>query len=191
MNEKARGFTIVELLIVIVVISILAAITIVSYRGIQQDAKNTATIHDAQSWMRFLTVMYTREGTVHVDDLPEPIGGLCLGKKSQYPKTSGLEEGQCWQSAWTSGTLEEKMAKIGNISMSTYVTDNGSTPSRGLIYQQMETGSAVINYDLQGENQDCTQVDGGYAHNPNANGLTECRARVEKVVGGVPILYDY
>ena len=38
-NTKNRGFTIVELLIVIVVIAILAAITIVAYNGIQNRAK--------------------------------------------------------------------------------------------------------------------------------------------------------
>ena len=37
-----KGFTIVELLIVIVVIGILAAITIVAYNGIQTRAKSTA-----------------------------------------------------------------------------------------------------------------------------------------------------
>lgn len=36
---KARGFTIVELLIVVVVIAILAAITIVAYNGIQNRAR--------------------------------------------------------------------------------------------------------------------------------------------------------
>lgn len=39
---KRRGFTIVELLIVIVVIAILAAITIVAYNGIQQRSRVTA-----------------------------------------------------------------------------------------------------------------------------------------------------
>lgn len=38
-----RGFTIVELLIVIVVIAILAAITVVAYNGIQNRAKDTQT----------------------------------------------------------------------------------------------------------------------------------------------------
>lgn len=40
-QTKSRGFTIVELLIVIVVIAILAAITIVAYNGIQNRAKTT------------------------------------------------------------------------------------------------------------------------------------------------------
>ena len=41
-TRKDSGFTIVELLIVIVVIAILAAITIVAYNGIQNRAKSTA-----------------------------------------------------------------------------------------------------------------------------------------------------
>ena len=42
-QTKTRGFTIVELLIVIVVIAILAAITIVAYNGIQTRANISAT----------------------------------------------------------------------------------------------------------------------------------------------------
>lgn len=46
-NSKERGFTLVELLIVIVVIAILAAISIVAYNGIQQRARNSAAEADA------------------------------------------------------------------------------------------------------------------------------------------------
>lgn len=41
-QTKQRGFTIVELLIVVVIIAILAAITIVAYNGIQNRAKLSA-----------------------------------------------------------------------------------------------------------------------------------------------------
>ncbi|MCA9336117.1 prepilin-type N-terminal cleavage/methylation domain-containing protein, partial [Candidatus Saccharibacteria bacterium] len=40
-KNKKTGFTIVELLIVIVVIAILAAITIVAYNGIQQRSRDS------------------------------------------------------------------------------------------------------------------------------------------------------
>lgn len=43
---KQKGFTIVELLIVIVVIAILAAITVVAYTGIQERTKNVAIQSD-------------------------------------------------------------------------------------------------------------------------------------------------
>ena len=46
-GQKQSGFTIVELLIVVVVIAILAAITIVAYNGIQNRAKNSAAQNTA------------------------------------------------------------------------------------------------------------------------------------------------
>lgn len=44
--KKSRGFTIVELLIVIVVIGILAAITIVAFSGVQERARATTVSSD-------------------------------------------------------------------------------------------------------------------------------------------------
>ena len=43
-RTQAKGFTIVELLIVVVVIAILASITIISYNGIQNRAKTSASL---------------------------------------------------------------------------------------------------------------------------------------------------
>lgn len=44
--QKQKGFTIVELLIVIVIIAILATITVVAYNGIQDRAKNSTAQSD-------------------------------------------------------------------------------------------------------------------------------------------------
>lgn len=48
-RQKNRGFTIVELLVVIVVIAILAAITIVSYTGITARANASKALANAQT----------------------------------------------------------------------------------------------------------------------------------------------
>jgi prepilin-type N-terminal cleavage/methylation domain-containing protein len=49
MKKTTSGFTIVELLVVIVVIAILAAITIVAYNGIQARARDTQRIQDIKT----------------------------------------------------------------------------------------------------------------------------------------------
>ena len=51
-SAKAQGFTIVELLIVIVVIAILAAITIVAYNGITERAKTSSRVSELSQWKR-------------------------------------------------------------------------------------------------------------------------------------------
>ena len=54
-QTKSRGFTIVELLIVIVVIAILAAITIVAYNGITKNANSSAAKSNADSVRSYAT----------------------------------------------------------------------------------------------------------------------------------------
>lgn len=49
MRKSTSGFTIVELLIVIVIIAVLAAITILAYNGIRVRANTSAVVSDLQS----------------------------------------------------------------------------------------------------------------------------------------------
>lgn len=63
----SKGFTIVELLIVVVVIAILAAITIISYNGISNRAKTTAKVSDIQSWKK-QSEMYKIEKSIQCPD---------------------------------------------------------------------------------------------------------------------------
>jgi len=60
--NKNRGFTIVELLIVIVVIAILAAISIVAYNGMQQRARDTQRLQDVKTIAKALELYYIENG---------------------------------------------------------------------------------------------------------------------------------
>jgi len=61
-NNHKNGFTIVELLIVIVVIAILAAISIVAYNGIQQRARDTQRLQDVKTIAKALELYYIQNG---------------------------------------------------------------------------------------------------------------------------------
>lgn len=60
--QKQKGFTIVELLIVVVVIAILAAITIAAYNGIQTRGKNSAARSSATSVAKKAEIYNTEMG---------------------------------------------------------------------------------------------------------------------------------
>lgn len=62
MFKKANGFTIVELLIVIVVIAILAAISIVAYNGIQDRATNARRLNDMEVITKALEMYKAQKG---------------------------------------------------------------------------------------------------------------------------------
>lgn len=62
MLKKQTGFTIVELLIVIVVIGILAAITIVAYNGVQNRANDTTVKNDLSSMARQVVAFHAING---------------------------------------------------------------------------------------------------------------------------------
>lgn len=79
-KQRSQGFTIVELLVVIVVIGILAAVTVVAYNGIQQRARNAQTFAAARAYhnmlMRF-AIDNGRYPTVAAGDIAA--AGACLG----------------------------------------------------------------------------------------------------------------
>jgi len=67
--QKEKGFTIVELLIVIVVIAILVAIVIVAYTGITQRANETAAKANAEAVLKVAEAYATDAGNGSYPDL--------------------------------------------------------------------------------------------------------------------------
>lgn len=89
-----QGFTIIELLVVIVVISILAAITIVSYSGIQARAEKAKTLTAVRAYKQALEVYKVGE-----DGYPTT-ATYCLG--NGYTDKTGDGIADC---RWNSGNV--------------------------------------------------------------------------------------
>lgn len=89
MKLKSPGFTIVELLIVIVVIGILSAVTTVTYSGMQSRATNAARYQEDKAWIRILTAYKAQEG--HYPNVASQ--NYCLG--TGFPNGNATPGGEC------------------------------------------------------------------------------------------------
>ena len=197
-KNKQRGFTIVELLIVIVVIAILAAITVVAYNGIQQRADNTKRVAAAREWYKRIQTYIAMNGTY-------PPGALnnhaCLG--TGYPTDLDVNPDEdCLGTGnvkHPNAALNNALATLGphpvfppeklvttagigttaGISLRSVDALDPGTPNEKLIYP-------FLYYWLKGSNQDCilrpvaTSVTGGYTSSTgistvaNEGGHTRC-----------------
>jgi len=87
-QTKQRGFTIVELLIVVVIIAILAAITIVAYNGIQNRAKSSASAAAAASLQKKVEA-FAIESASGV--YPTTVAALGASSTTSYYLTSAVK----------------------------------------------------------------------------------------------------
>ena len=157
---KRKGFTIVELLIVIVVIAILAAITIVAFNGIQQQAANNKTIAAANTWVKALKLYKTDNGRW-------PSGWVCLGQNYLYgvsgTDTSGTA--QCRQTNATGYLVNTSF----NNSLRQYM--NNDTPDPSFVTAVSADGTQWrrgIHYAYGGGDGTQVYIDIAYAGNLSA-----------------------
>lgn len=150
MRKTTSGFTIVELLIVIVIIGILAAVTIVAYNGIQQRARNAQIANGVKTYQKAL-VSYA------IDNHAYPGDHVCLG--GTYPSA------KCWNGPngtfTTSSPVDTALAKY--ISTIPVVSDHvlqitGMPDYRLGILLIASGGSYRMTYYLEGGGQTC--IDG-------------------------------
>lgn len=83
-----KGFTIVELLIVIVIIGILAAITIVAYNGIQNRAKTSSAAAAATNFTKKAEIYNTDGGASAYPLQSSDLTGATSDKSYAVPSTS-------------------------------------------------------------------------------------------------------
>lgn len=91
-NRKS-GFTIIELLVVIVVIAILAAVSIVAYRGIQQRAENAHYMAVSDAAEKQIRLAMVTDDTIF--SALEPGTRYCFGSFSDFPADGDFEAGEC------------------------------------------------------------------------------------------------
>lgn len=105
---KRRGFTIVELLIVIVVIAILAAITIVAFNGLQERAQNSARIQAGHQIAKLLNVAVVQHGISIAHVGVTPVAPYCLPTGNSDTNGNGVPD--CGLNTGTAYDREEKPA---------------------------------------------------------------------------------
>lgn len=152
---KQKGFTIVELLIVIVIIGILAALVITAYNGIQVRAENTKTITAVKEYAKGLRLYASDSGTYPV------AGWSCLGA---HPGTTCSGVSTCNGNGQVYSTL------VFDTAMKTVFKGTMPQPSDqkmncggnlyGGAYYYSATGTSVdLRYILRG-NQPCAEIGG-------------------------------
>lgn len=99
-SSKSSGFTIVELLIVVVIIGILAALVVVAYNGIQNRANNTQTISTVNAWRKALIQYAVDHGSYPISS------GACFNE---------VNVTSCWPTSGASATLNNAIRPyLGN-----------------------------------------------------------------------------
>lgn len=166
------GFTIVELLIVIVVIAILAAITIVAYNGIQQRAYNTKVVAGTNAYLKAFHEYKAINGSY-------PTVTACLG--ANYPNNS------CWanNADGTGGVMG--VSSVLDANLSEFITNKpevGTKLTNIVVANQWRAGAwysatgssygipaPLIGYYLLGNNTDCSMT---VSKQTNEGPLTQC-----------------
>lgn len=170
-KQTNQGFTIVELLIVIVVIAILATITIVAFNGIQQRSRNTQVVSGVNAYTKAF-MEYKAINSAY------PPSSGCLG--ANYPSNN------CWMNGTSAdmsvnttldSALQEFIPTKPTLATSLMSIGIGSLSRGGAGYIPNDPtyGNRLVYY-LAGASQDCS-ISGAISVNEGGV-VTQCNIRL-------------
>lgn len=149
-QRTSNGFTIVELLLVIVVVAILAAMTVIAFNGIQQRSRNSAKLSTVQSIVKVLSLY-----RVEHDAFPVTTNSaICLTLDNVCTTYNGVA------TAASNASLTSALSVYGTLPTS--ANDNSAGTYYGIHYQYTTTRTLesvanplIIIFWLDGINQNC------------------------------------
>jgi prepilin-type N-terminal cleavage/methylation domain-containing protein len=137
--QKQRGFTIIELIVVIAVIAVLAGIVLVNVQGYMLKARNASSLSNVTNYIKALTLYYADNGAYPIEDycslgLPKILNSYstCLiANAALRPYFSGLPSGY-------------------------FITDSAAgVEITGYSYYSLSGTGFTIAYRLEGKSQNC------------------------------------
>lgn len=185
-RDRRAGFTIIELLIVIVVIGILAVIVVSALQGTVTKATNTAITDSAAKWNRLMKLYVAQR-----EDAPLSSYSCVGSDASDFPATADMPAGVCiqgypsqanWQESYSTPYLGKDIREwVGqNASIPTGLTPEvrgtiGNTPiiARGIAYKN----GKILMYYLKGSGANCSPGEQMFAPR-TGDTVTACTLRV-------------
>lgn len=164
-KQKQAGFTIVELLIVVVVIAILAAITIIAYNGIRDRAIQSKIRTDISQLEKAIVAARNNRGGVALRTITNSVGtgGSCWGQATGTDLAALATTNGCWTNYNSALNL---------ISEASHINIRGLIDPWGRPY-----------YIDENEGESCNMDWIGYYSNPFTTGQTMTRVREVPRVG--------
>lgn len=154
MLKTHKAFTIVELLIVVVVIAILAAITIIGYNGITTRAENAKTVSGVSAVIKALSMYAQLNGVYNTDTY------ACIGSTS-YVCGNTNSGPLCFAMGGVGGAgslasdLRSTINKIPDLSSQQITCSTGATYRGGFVTTTNSRKSSTVVYFLKGSSTPC------------------------------------
>lgn len=150
----SQGFTIIELLIVIIVIAVLATITVVAYSGVTTRAENVKTLDAVSKYADALAMYRESKGAYPSTSSNSPcFGNPESGKCGNISDMSPTCGPYSWRGLSNSTFNDDIKSSLGNVlpEPSGQLLTCGGSQYRGAYFYSWSESDFIITYFLRGD----------------------------------------